>query len=99
MTRKFHDLLTHSKECVEYGEKKLGYHKVHREDINYVEKGYKTKKDKINVLKAGDLKRNKKIVRTKNADVLLNPVEPNKRPFDTSIAEIARENNVTVAVT
>jgi|GEM_PF-6780455 len=99
MTRKFHDLLVHNEECVEFGEKELGYFKVHGKDVNYVEKGYKTDKNKINILEAGDLKRNKKIIRTNNADVLLNPVEPDERPFDTSIAEIARENDVAVAIT
>ncbi len=101
MTRKFHDLLTKNKECIDYGEKELGYKKIHNteKDVKHIEKGYNTDKDKINILEGGDLKRNRKIVRTKNAHVLLNPVEPDQRPLDISIAEVARENNVAIGIT
>jgi len=101
MTRKFQDLLTHGKQCVEYGEEKLGYQEVHstEKDVKHIEKGYNTHENKINVLEGGDLKRNKKIVRANNADVLLNPVDPDQRPMDVSVAEVARENNVAIAIT
>lgn len=99
MPRRFKDLLTFSKECVEFGEKKLDYDKVYRDQVNYMEEELKLERGKINVAKAGEMQKNRKIVRNEDIDVLLDPVNPDKKPFDTATATVAQENNVSIAIT
>ncbi len=98
MARKYHDLLVFNEECVEFGEKELGYEKVHMQDINYIEKQLKTNTNKVNIAKGGDLKRNRAAVNKKNIDVLLDPVEPKQRDFDTALATVATQKKVTIAI-
>ncbi len=99
MTREFIDLYTRSQECVEYGEKELGYSKTLNEEINHMENDLKTVEGKVNIAEGGNLKRNRKIVRKPKVDVLMNPVKPKERPFDRSIATVAKENNVSIGIT
>ncbi len=99
MSRKFTDLFTRSEECVEFGEEQLGYHRVYQEEVNYLEDKLNPEKGKINIAKAGNLDKNKKIVRNPDIDILMNPVNPKEKPFDVSIATVAKENNVSIGIT
>ena len=49
----------------------------------------------VKIEEGGELELNRKIVRTKKIQVLLNPVSVTKE-FDTAVAQIAKDNEVTI---
>lgn len=99
MTREFIDLLTFSEECVEFGKEELDFQDVFNKEVNYIEHDLDTEKNKINIVKGGELERNKKAVRRNDVDVLIDPVTSKEDSFDQSIATVARENDVAIGVT
>lgn len=98
MAREYHDLFTRSRECVDFGEKELGYGKVHFEDVNYMKEDLKVRKGKINIVRGGNLKRNRSALNKKGVDVLLDPVGSKEKDFDTAMTTVARENEVAVGI-
>jgi len=58
-------------------------------------KKYLSEKD-VKIKQGGSLELNRKIVRTKGVQVLLDPVSFTKE-FDTAVAQIAKDNNVSIA--
>lgn len=97
MAREYHDLLTRNSECVEFG-KKLGYEEVHYEDVNYIKKNLKIDETKLNIVKGGDIKRNRQAVNKKGVDVLLDPVGPKEKGFDTAMTTVAKEKEVAIGI-
>ena len=55
---------------------------------------YLSEKD-VGVREGGELELNRKIVRTKKIQVLLNPISITKQ-FDTAVAQIAKDNKVSI---
>jgi len=99
--KKYYDLLTFSKECKSFGEQ-LGYDQVLFDEVNYQEprkaSEIKPVKGKVNIVKGGSLEVNRAAVRDKRVQVLLDPVSADKKFFDTAVARIAKDNNITIGV-
>lgn len=81
--REFFDLFVCNKDCVAFGEK-LGYKKVCFNELK-LERG-------------GSLRLNQAIVRKKGVQILLDPVTPKAKEFDTAIAQVAKDNGVAIGI-
>lgn len=81
MTKKFCDIVF-SDECMEF-DKKLGYNEV------YLESDFR-------IVKGGSLARNQKAVRSK-IDILLDPTSSRGLEFDSAVAQVAHDNDITIA--
>lgn len=81
--RDFYDLFVLNKDCVAFGEK-LGYKKVCFNELK-IERG-------------GSLRLNQALVRKKGVRILLDPVTPRAKEFDTATAQVAKDNGIAIGI-